>query len=181
MNKKTENQEKQDSKKNDEIKKQKPQDNDKIKQLEALISELKDQSIRALAEAENTRKRAEKEISEAHKYAVTNITKDLIDVLENLYRATEHIDQKQENSTDQIKTLIEGVEMTKSSFIKVLERYGVLRIDPAPGDEFDHNLHQAISQEESKDFDSGKITKVVQAGYKIGDRLTRPVMVIVSR
>lgn len=155
--------------------------NKKIKELETLIDELKDQSVRALAEAENTRKRAEKEIADARKYSVSSITKDLIEVLENLYRATEHIDLNKADMPDSEKNLLEGIEMTKNSFIKVLENHGVIRIDPKPGEDFDHNFHQAISQEESKEFESGKITKVVQAGYKVGDRLTRPVMVVVSK
>lgn len=152
----------------------------RIQELESLIEELKEQSVRALAEADNTRKRAEREIIEAHKYAVTNITKDLIDVLENLYRATEYLDNNKDLDQN-IKNVIEGIELTKNSFIKTLEKYGVKRINPQQGDNFDHNLHQAISQQETKEHEPGKIMQVVQAGYMVGDRLTRPAMVIVSK
>lgn len=152
----------------------------RIKELETLIDELKDQSVRALAESENTRKRAEKEISDASKYAVTSITKDLIEVIESLYRATNHIDDTAELS-DNEKSLIEGIELTKASFLKIMEKNGVKRVDPNIGENFDHNFHQAISQEDSKDVEPGKILKVIQAGYTVNDRLTKPVMVVVSK
>ncbi len=153
---------------------------DKISELEALIAELKDQSIRALAEAENTKKRAEREISEAQKYAVTNLTKDLIDVLENLYRATEHFD-RDKSYDESVQNVIQGVEMTQGIFLKALEKYGVKRICPQDGEMFDHNLHQAVSQLESEGNKSGEILKLVQAGYMVGDRLIRPAMVIVTK
>lgn len=152
----------------------------KITELESLIEEMRDQTTRALAESENIRKRAEREAAEARKYAVTNMTKDFIDVLENLYRATEHTDANDSSETH-IKSILDGLELTKDSFIKVLNKYGVTRVCPEIGDKFDHNLHQAISQQESNECKSGHIMQIVQAGYLIGDRLIRPAMVIVAK
>ena len=162
-----------------EIGEQESQDN-KISELESLIAELKDQSIRAVAEAENTRKRAEREISEAHKYGVTNLAKDLIDVLENLYRATEHFNSDQEVD-ESVQNMIQGVEMTQGLFLKALEKYGVKRLCPEEGEPFDHNMHQAVSQLDSEGNKPGEILKLVQAGYIVGDRLIRPAMVIVAK
>jgi len=167
---------------------------DKSEELHSKIAELEsrmeksmsdakkfeDQYLRAVAEAENVKKRTERDIDSAHKYAVSSFAKDLIDVLENLYRSTEYIteDQKKDKTIAQI---FDGIEMTKNEFVKVLKKYGVERISPKEGEKFDHNYHQAISQQAVDKHEPNTVLHVTQAGYMLQDRLIRPALVVVSK
>lgn len=145
-----------------------------VAELEAKVAELKDVLMRAVADAENTRKRAQKEVEDANKYAAATFAKDLLNVSENLQRALDSVPADQ-------KVLFEGVELTKKELLSVFERRGIKRIEPQTGEKFDHNLHQAIAQVEDPKFEQGAIIQVVQAGYVIHDRLLRPAMVTVSK
>lgn len=147
----------------------------------AEIFQLKDQLLRALAETENVRRRAEKQVEDAGKYAVTNFARDLISVLENLYRASESITPDAIEETPLLKNISEGVEMTKRELLTVFERQGIKRIDPVLGEAFDPHLHQAVAKIPSPDNPSGSIAHVMQAGYIIKDRLLRPAMVAVAK
>lgn len=138
------------------------------------LEEMRGNMMRALADADNVRKRAAKEVEEANKYGVSSIAKDLISVLENLTRAIE-------SAPVEHKTLFEGVDLTRKELMNVFERRGIKRIDPTPGEKFDHNIHQAITQIEDHNFAPGAVVQVVQAGYIIHDRLLRPAMVAVAK
>ena len=138
------------------------------------LEEMRGNMMRALAEAENTRKRAAKEVEEANRYGVSSIAKDLISVLENLTRAIEAAPAEH-------KAHFEGVDLTRKELLNVFERRGIKRIDPQPGEKFDHNIHQAITQIEDPNFAPGAVVQVVQSGYIIHDRLLRPAMVAVAK
>lgn len=148
---------------------------------EEQLAMLKDQLLRAVAETENVRRRAERQVDDAAKYAVTNFARDLISVLENLYRAGETISPEALDDNPLLKNISEGVEMTKKELLTVFERHGIKRIDPTIGEMFDHNLHQAVAQVPGTGNAAGSIVHVMQAGYIIKDRLLRPAMVAVAK
>ncbi|MFO1241925.1 MAG: nucleotide exchange factor GrpE [Rickettsiales bacterium] len=157
-------------------------------QIEALklghqkeMAELREQTLRALAEAENTRKRGERELQDTSKYAIANFARDLVGVIENLQRAAASIPDEAKQGSDLLKNMAIGIDMTMKEFLAMLERHGIKRIDPPAGEKFDHNLHQAMSQVETTDHEPGVILHVLQAGYLIHDRLLRPAMVSVSK
>lgn len=154
--------------------------------LQAVIDEkdkelaaLKDQALRALAEAENTRRRAEREQQETAKYAVSRFAGDLVNVLENLQRATSSIPESMRAEHQAVANLAVGVEMTLKELLGAFEKHGIRRIDPK-GQKFDHQLHQAVAQLPDEKAEPGTVLQVVQAGYTIHDRLLRPAMVVVA-
>ena len=152
--------------------------------LEALRAEnetLKDQRLRALAEAENIRRRAEKEKAEAGLYAVTKVARDMVGIADNFSRALAAVPAAARAAADpQIVAVLDGVEATDRQLIQTLERYGVKQVDTRDG-KFDPNLHQAIAEVPGGDKPPGSIVDVVQTGFMIGDRLLRPAMVTVAR
>jgi molecular chaperone GrpE len=152
---------------------------DEINKLKKQITELNDKSLRSMAETENIRKRSEKEIEDARKFALSDFIKDLINVVENLYRSTDHVTEEQKKN-EEINKIFEGVQMTQSELIKVMEKYGVERIAPKIGDEFDHNFHQAISTLKDNKHPANTIINIIQAGYILKGRLIRPALVVVS-
>ena len=151
--------------------------------LEALKAEneaLKDQRLRALAEAENIRRRAEREKAEASQYAVTKFARDMLGIADNFTRALAACPPGAREMADaQIKAVLDGVEATDRQLMATLERYGVKPVDTSA--KFDPNLHQAIAEVPGNGKAPGAIVDVVQAGYMIGDRLLRPAMVTVAR
>jgi molecular chaperone GrpE len=150
-----------------------------IEQKDAELAALKDQALRALAETENTRRRAERELADMSKYAVTGFARDLVSVLENLQRAVDSIPAEMKEAQPAVANLAIGVEMTLKELLGVFNRQGIERIDPM-GQKFDHNYHQAIAQIDTPDAEAGTVVQVLQAGYKIHDRLLRPAMVGVA-
>jgi len=150
-----------------------------LDQKESELAAMKDQALRALAEAENTRRRAEREVADSAKYAVSSFARDLVNVLENLQRATDAISPELRASQPAVASLATGVEMTLQELLQVFERHGIKRINPV-GEKFDHNLHQAVAQVESADAEAGTVVQVLAAGYSIHDRLLRPAMVSVA-
>lgn len=144
------------------------------------IASLKDKLLRAVAEADNIRKRGQRDVEETAKYAVAPLAKDLVSVLENLSRAIESIPPEQAASNPTLKSLLSGVEMTRGELLSAFERNGIKRIEPL-GQKFDHNFHQAVVQIESPDHETGTVVQVLQAGYVIHERLLRPAMVGVAK
>lgn len=145
---------------------------------EAEINDLRDKLLRAVAESENVRRRAEKEKTDAANYAVTTFARDMLAVGDNLHRALEALPNDAELS-DNVKNSIDGVRMTDRELHNIFERHGIKKIDPK-GELFDHNLHQAMFEAPTED-PNGTIIQVMQVGYKIKDRLLRPAMVGVSK
>lgn len=150
-----------------------------VEEKDAQIAALKDQALRALADAENTRRRSEREQADTAKYAVTGFARDLVGVLENLQRALDSIPAAQKDSGGPVANLAIGVEMTLKELLAAFAKHGITRIDPM-GQKFDHNLHQAVAQIDAPDAEAGTVVQVLQAGYIIHDRLLRPAMVGVA-
>jgi molecular chaperone GrpE len=149
----------------------------KIIELEKTVANLSDKMIRAVAELDNFRKRSREEIDKASKYAISSFVSDLVLVTENFFLACENMPQNETNQAFQ--HFSSAVLMTKNELVKVLEKNQVKRIFPL-NEKFDHNFHEAIAQEAS-DLEDGTIIKIVQAGYKISDRLIRPALVVVVK
>jgi molecular chaperone GrpE len=150
-------------------------------ELERLVSEnaaLKDQALRYAAEAENTRRRFEREANNARAFAIERFAKDLLGVADNLGRALQHAPR--EDADPAVKNLIVGLEMTEKELFTVFERNGLKRIDPTPGTRFDPHQHQAMMEQPSTEVAAGGVIQVFQAGYELLGRLLRPAMVVVA-
>jgi molecular chaperone GrpE len=151
----------------------------RVAELEAELAEQKDRLLRALAETENVRRRAQREREDASKYAVAGFAKDLLSAADNLRRALESLPES-EVKDDRTRSLLAGVAATERELLGIFERYGIRRIDPK-GERFDHNFHQAIFEAERPDQPSGTIIEVLQPGYVLHERLLRPAMVGVAK
>src|SRR4051794_10503019 len=152
-----------------------------LQALQDEVASLKDQRLRALAEAENVRRRADKEKTEASQYAVTKFARDMLGIADNFARALAAVPSHIRDAADpQVKAVLDGVEATDRQLIQTLERYGVKPVDTSDG-KFDPNLHQAIAEVPGNGKPSGAIVDVVQQGYTIGERLLRPAMVTVAK
>lgn len=152
-------------------------DAQKIQTLENEVSHLKDQLLRTLAESENVRKRAQKEVEDSGKYAVASFARELLNVSDNLARALS-ASPSQENET--VAGFVSGVEMTEKELLSTFEKFGVKKIDPLD-QKFDHNLHQAMFELENTGKPAGTVVQVLQAGYVLHERLLRPALVGVSK
>jgi molecular chaperone GrpE len=142
--------------------------------------ELKNQLLRSFADMENLRKRTAKQIEDSSKYAVTSFAKDLINVMENMYRAIETI-PNEVSDNEVVKNIVQGVELVHRELANIFERNNIVRLYPNVGDVFDHNLHQAVAHIPSADVAAGSIVQTMQAGYMLGERLLRPAMVGVAK
>lgn len=151
----------------------------KINNLEQKNSELNDKFLRSLAEIENIRRRSKEEIEKNSKFAITNFANDLVGVVENFFLASANAPTPENIDNLPFKTFVEAMLMTQKELIKSLEKNQLFRVFPL-NQQFDHNLHEAISQVVS-DEDEDKIINVIQAGYRIGDRLIRPALVVVAK
>lgn len=143
---------------------------------EATLAEQKDGVLRAKAEMENARRRAEGEVAKARKFALERFAGELLPVADNLERALMLADKENEA----LKPMIEGVEITLKSFISTIEKFDLKVIDPQ-GEAFNPELHQAMSMQESAEIAPNMVMAVMQKGYEINGRLLRPAMVMVSR
>ncbi|QPC43407.1 nucleotide exchange factor GrpE [Kaustia mangrovi] len=161
-----------------------PAGDDRAAEITALEEEnaaLKERLLRAVAETENLRKRAEREAAEARLYAATAFARDMLTVADNLGRAIAAVpDEMRESADETLKTLLSGVEMTEREMNNVFERHGIQRFDPE-GERFDPNFHQAMFEVENPDVPSSTVVQVMQTGYRIGERVLRPAMVGVSK
>lgn len=133
-----------------------------------------------MAEMENLRRRTEREKEDAAKYATAAFARDLVAVIENLQRAEDNIPEAARAGEGHLKTLWEGVDMTRRELLTVFQRHGIKRLDPK-GEKFDHQFHQAVAQVERDDIAPGTVVDVFQCGYVIFDRLLRPAMVTVAK
>lgn len=151
----------------------------RVAALEAEFAEQKDRLLRALAETENIRRRAQRERDDASKYATTAFARDLLSAADNLRRALDSLPEE-EARDERTRSLLAGVAATERELLSVFERHGIRRIDPA-GERFDHNFHQAIFEAERADQPAGTVVEVLQPGYVLHDRLLRPAMVGVAK
>jgi len=151
-----------------------------IADLQNEIAGLKDQLLRAVAETENVRRRAEREREEMAKYAVAGFARDVLTVADNLARALESVPEEAREADERLRNLCDGVEMTRRELDAILERHKIHRIEPM-GQPFDHNYHQAMFEVEDTDAPPGTVVNVMQSGYLLHDRLLRPAMVGVAK
>ncbi|MBL4826508.1 MAG: nucleotide exchange factor GrpE [Spongiibacteraceae bacterium] len=148
-------------------------------QIEALKQELldtKDQALRTVADAQNVKRRAEKEVTNARKFALEKFASELLGVVDNLERTVEAVDKDNEA----LKQLVEGVELTQKSLMDTLVKHKITPLDPL-GEPFDPQFHQAMSMVENPDVEPNTVTLVMQKGYSLHGRLLRPAMVMVSK
>jgi molecular chaperone GrpE len=143
--------------------------------------DLKDRLLRAIAETENLRRRAQREKEDAAKYAITAFARDMVEVQDNMIRALASISPEDKAAGgDQMTMIYEGVEMTQRSLQAAFERHKIEILNPA-GEKFDPNFHQAVAEIPGTDHPAGTVVDVMQTGYSIGDRLLRPAMVTVAK
>jgi molecular chaperone GrpE len=148
--------------------------------LKGQIADLTDRLLRAHAEMDNMRKRAEREREETAKYAITKFARDVVNVADNFERAIQAVPAGAADNDPALKSLVEGVSMTEREFLNVLDRNGVKRINPK-GEAFNPHQHQAMMEMQNADVPPGTILEVYQAGYVIEDRVLRPAMVVVAK
>lgn len=149
-------------------------------ELEAEIARVNDRLLRALAEAENVRRRAERDKDDAIKYAIAAFAREIVTVGDNLGRALGAVPAEGRASDPALDTLAVGIEMTERNLHAVFERFGIKRVE-ALGQPFDPNLHEAMFEMEDATRPTGTVVQVVESGYLINDRLLRPAKVVVTR
>ena len=154
-------------------------DEDIILKLNEEISDLKDQRLRAIAELENFRKRAEKDQSDALKYGVTNFAKEIINIKDNIERAQSSISDEVKTN-DAVKSVVEGLDLIAQATVSTFEKIGIKKVESI-NQKFDHNLHQAMMEIEKDEMEPGTIVQEILPGYTLHDRLLRPAMVGVSK
>ena len=152
---------------------------DLIEKLNEEIMSLKDQRLRAIAELENFRKRAEKDQSDALKYGISNFAKEIINIRDNIERAQSSISDEAKNN-EAIKSVIEGIDLIAQSVVSTFEKIGIKKIESL-NEKFDHNFHQAMMEIENEELEPGTIVQELIPGYTLHDRLLRPAMVGVSK
>ena len=154
-------------------------DEDIILKLNEEILDLKDQRLRAIAELENFRKRAEKDQSDALKYGVTNFAKEIINIKDNIERAQSSISDEV-RTNEVVKSVVEGLDLIAQATVSTFEKIGIKKVESI-NQKFDHNLHQAMMEIEKDEVEPGTIVQEILPGYTLHDRLLRPAMVGVSK
>jgi len=149
-------------------------------ELRAEIASLKDQALRAMAEVENVRRRAERERQDTARYAVGNFAKAVLSVADNLQRALAHVKPEERAADKTLDTLCVGIEMTETELLNSYTQFGIKPIE-ALGKKLDANFHQAMFEVDDPSKPAGTVVQVIQPGYMIHDRLLRPAMVGVSK
>ena len=155
-------------------------DEDPVALLEAEAASLKDQLLRAMAETENVRRRAQREREDTLKYAAVPVIKDILGVADNLQRALESVPEDLVAENEQMKNLRLGVEMTQKELQAVFERHGIRTISPL-GEKLDPHLHEAMYEVDDPSKPAGTVVQVIQSGYRLHDRLLRPARVGISK
>lgn len=140
------------------------------------VTKFKDLALRAEAEMQNVRRRASKDLENAHKYGLDKLVQNLLPVIDALEKAVESAD----SSEDESQSIAEGVALCLKMLLDVLSRDGVEVVDPL-GEPFDPNVHQAVSMVENPDAEPNSVVTVIQKGYTLNKRLVRPAMVMVSK
>ncbi len=148
---------------------------DRIQELEALAEERRDQALRAQAELENQRRRFERELENAHKYAMEKFASEMLEVCDSLEMGLQAARESQD-----VGRVIEGVELTLKNLTKVFEKFGIQPEEPT-GERFDPERHQAMSMQEDPEQPPNTVVATMQKGYMLQDRVLRPAMVVVSR
>jgi molecular chaperone GrpE len=146
-------------------------------ELAAELAEWRDKAMRAAAETENVRRRAEREANDARAYAIQRFAKDLFQAADNLERAL--MASPKDADDPGVKNLVLGIEMTEKAMQSAFERNGLKRISPEKGAKFDPHLHQAMMEQEDLEAEPGTVSQTMQPGYELYGRVVRPAMVVV--
>ena len=157
-----------------------PSEDDAVESEDKLVAEVekyKDIALRAEAEMQNLRRRAERDVQNAHKYGIERLLQNLLPVLDSLEKAVE---VSEAAASDDDDPQLEGIRLCSKLFVDVLTREGVEALDPL-GEPFDPNLHEALSMIENPDLEPNSVMTVIQKGYRLNDRLVRPAKVMVSK
>lgn len=150
-------------------------EHNQVEELQQKLATLGEQLLREQAEMQNVRRRAQRDVESAHKYALEKFASELLSVVDNLERAIDAIDADDESQ----KAVAEGLELTLKTFIDVLAKYNVEPVEPE-GQPFDADLHQAVSTVPNNEVEPNTVINVFQKGYTLNGRLIRPAMVVVS-
>ena len=150
-------------------------EHNQVEELQQKLTTLGEQLLREQAEMQNVRRRAQRDVESAHKYALEKFASELLSVVDNLERAIDVIDADDESQ----KAVAEGLELTLKNFIDVLAKYNVEPVEPE-GQPFDADLHQAVSTVPNNEVEPNTVINVFQKGYTLNGRLIRPAMVVVS-
>lgn len=151
---------------------------DELETLRAENAALKEQALRYAAEAENTKRRAEREINDARAFAIQKFGRDLLDAADSLSRALQASPKDAADAA--VKNLVLGIEMTEKTLQQAFERNGLKKVDPARGEKFDPHKHQAMMEQPADDVGPGAVISVMQAGYELFGRIVRPALVAVT-
>ncbi|MDO8296356.1 MAG: nucleotide exchange factor GrpE [Caulobacter sp.] len=149
-----------------------------VEALKVEVAALRDQILRYAAEADNTRRRAEREQNDARAYAIQKFARDLFAVADHLSAATTHAPRDFDDQV--VKNFVVGVEMTQKELLSAFERNGLKKIEPAKGGKFDPHQHQAMMEQPGEGVPPGAVIKTLQAGYELHGRIVRPAMVVVA-
>lgn len=152
----------------------------RIAELEGKVKQYKDQLLRAIAETDNLRKRSERQLEDAHKYAVSNFAKDLLNVSDNLRRAIEAAPNAESAEDELVKNLHAGVQAVERDLLAAFDKHGIVKITPLDH-RFDPNFHQAMFEVPDSGKPAGTVVQLLQPGYLLRDRLLRPAMVGVAK
>lgn len=150
---------------------------DQLAQLEAELEKYKDVALRAEAEMQNLRRRAERDVQNAHKFGSERLLQSLLPVLDSLEKAIEASEAAGQTEDD---PQLEGIKLCSKLFVDVLTKEGIEALDPE-GEPFDPNLHEALSMIENPDLEPNSVMTVIQKGYRLNERLVRPAKVMVSK
>lgn len=151
---------------------------DDVVALKAEVAALKEQVLRYAAEADNIRRRAEREANDARAYAIQKFARDLFAVADHLSAATTHAPRDFDDQ--QVKNFVVGVEMTEKELASAFERNGLKKLAPERGGKFDPHQHQAMMEQPGEGVAPGAVIKTLQAGYELFGRIVRPAMVVVA-
>ncbi len=149
-----------------------------VEALQAEVQALKEQVLRYAAEAETTKRRAEREANDARAYAITKFARDLLGAADIFDRAMAAAPG--ESADPAVKNYVVGVEMTAKELLSAFEKNGLKKIEPAKGEKFDPHKHQAMMEQPGTDVEPGGVIQVLQSGYELLGRLLRPAMVVVA-
>ncbi|QCN97480.1 nucleotide exchange factor GrpE (plasmid) [Azospirillum argentinense] len=153
---------------------------DAVPPREGEVSHLKDRLLRALAEQENMRRRAERDREEAVRFAASGFARDVLPSADNLRRAIETVPMEFAAAEVWVQNLMAGLVATEKALLDAFEKHGILRIDPVPGEPFDPHRHQAMFEVENSGLPAGTVAQVLQPGYAQHERLLRPALVGVA-
>lgn len=155
---------------------------DAMAALVAENAELKDRVLRAAAEVENIRRRSEREKVDVSKYSVANFARAVLPVADSMRRAIDAVpDDRKDGSDEVVKSILEGIEITERALLSAFEQNGIVPLNPAVGEKFDANLHEALFEVPGSGQPAGTIVQVVDIGYMIADRLLRAAKVGIAK